>query len=80
MDEEWDAFLTKRAKSLPVLPKITHHGHQGHGPIDKNHIPRFIFRCFDTWKFYWDLGILLLSVGITFLLPIEIAYHPPFGE
>ena len=38
-----------------------------------------LFRCNDTWKFWWDILILALAVVICFLLPFEIAFHPPWG-
>ena len=41
---------------------------------------RFIFRCNDTWVFWWDVWILILAIAICFLLPVEIAYTPPFGH
>ena len=42
-------------------------------------IARFICRNNDTWRFWWDIFILALAVIICFLLPFEIAYHPPWG-
>ena len=82
-DKDWDAFMAKRDKRLPVVHKVEHHGHHG-GEHSSNNIllidlARFIFRCNDTWKFWWDIWILILAVIICILLPFEIAYHPPFG-
>ena len=30
--------------------------------------------------FWWDVWILVLAIAICFLLPVDIAYNPPFGE
>jgi hypothetical protein len=43
-------------------------------------IARFLIRVNDVWKFYWDIGVLVLAVFICFLLPVEIAFEPPWGH
>jgi hypothetical protein len=43
-------------------------------------LARFIFRCNDAWVFWWDVWILILAIAICFLLPVEIAFTPPFGH
>ncbi len=34
----------------------------------------------DPLKFWWDVGVLVLSVIVCYLLPIEIAFKAPFGD
>ena len=43
-------------------------------------IARFIIRCNDIWKFWWDIYVLVLAIAICFLLPAELAYTPPWGH
>lgn len=31
-----------------------------------------------TFKFYWDIVIIILALFISCVLPIEIAFNPPF--
>lgn len=39
-----------------------------------------IIRYNDPWKFWWDVGVLILAVVICFMLPVEIAFEPVFGK
>lgn len=42
--------------------------------------PRFIIRYNDVWKYYWDIYVLILAVFMCFMLPVEIAFEPPWGH
>jgi hypothetical protein len=43
-------------------------------------IARFMIRFTDPVKFWWDVFILLVSIFICYMLPVDLAFHPPFGE
>lgn len=34
----------------------------------------------DTWVLWWDIFVLILAIAICFMLPVYIAYDPPFGH
>lgn len=34
----------------------------------------------DPIKFWWDVMVLLLAIFICYLLPVELAFEPPFGH
>jgi hypothetical protein len=39
-----------------------------------------MIRYSDPRKFYWDVMVLLLAIFICYLLPIDLAFEPPFGH
>jgi hypothetical protein len=34
----------------------------------------------DPYKFWWDVMVLCLAIFICYLLPVELAFEPPFGH
>ena len=34
----------------------------------------------DPVKFWWDVMVLILAIFICYLLPVDLAFKPPFGE
>mmetsp|Transcript_33730 Transcript_33730/g.32766 ORF Transcript_33730/g.32766 Transcript_33730/m.32766 type:complete len:154 (+) Transcript_33730:166-627(+) len=45
----------------------------------KNVKPSLLIRCNDPRKFWWDVVILVLAIIICYLLPVEVAFEPPFA-
>ena len=43
-------------------------------------IARFMIRFNDPRKFWWDVMVLILAIFICYLLPVDLAFEPPFGE
>jgi hypothetical protein len=43
-------------------------------------VAKFLFRINDNWVFWWDVYVLILAVAICFLLPVYIAFDPPWGH
>jgi hypothetical protein len=34
----------------------------------------------EPWKFWWDVVTLVLAIIMCFMIPVEIAFEPPFGQ
>jgi CRP-like cAMP-binding protein len=41
-------------------------------------VPPMMVRYSSAFKFYWDILIIILALFISIVLPIEIAFNPPF--
>ena len=39
-----------------------------------------MIRFSDPIKFWWDVMVLVLAIYICYLLPVELAFEPPFGH
>jgi hypothetical protein len=63
--------------------------HEEHGSVGKSSVkvieggseivvPPMMVRYSSTFKFYWDIVIIILALFISIVLPIEIAFNPPF--
>jgi hypothetical protein len=59
--------------------KHSSHGN-GHHTTKPDERPFLIIRYNDDWKFWWDVVVLCLAVIVCFILPVEIAFEPPFGH
>ncbi len=43
-------------------------------------LAKFMIRCNDPIKFWWDVLVLCLAIFICYLLPVEVAFEPSFGH
>ncbi len=49
--------------------------------INQSHfIARFMISFNDPYKFWWDVMVLCMAIFICYLLPVYLAFEPPFGH